>query len=520
MVEYYPDTIVRVLSNVPLDNTYTDTIKFNSLSEQQNYFISKTSKLYTDLSYQRPNYKPMGNAPNPRTPSTLRVPELADDLYNCNYLMFQNHTFGEKWFYAFIKQVNYVSPVCCEIEYEIDDFQTWQFNFSFQPCLVEREHANNDTPFSNTCPEPVSVDYYDMQYTYPYYYPDKYIVLCATPSEKLPTEFIDGDLYGGIYSGLCFYSQPVSSVQNVSLMIRRMDTLGIGESITSIFMTSLLPKKEIAVRGRQETTLIPKETTNFNGYTIKNNKLMCFPYRKIELASTNGQTTTLMPQLLNGDNLQVTFYDCASPSPSIVCVPNYQGSTTDFTNSVEYRENVECQWNNEVYANWLGQNLGQETVNILTQGGKMIIGGLMAGSMANPAVGFAMGASGALGLAKDFARQADMKRLPDTPNGRITGNANFSIGRIGFEIRDYRLNANQAKIIDDFFSMYGYATNLVKIPNLTGRSSWNYVKTNNAIITGTMPVESMAKIKSMFNNGIRLWHGDFVGDYGRSNDIV
>ena len=65
--------------------------------------------------------------------------------------------------------------------------------------------------------------------------------------------------------------------------------------------------------------------------------------------------------------------------------------------------------------------------------------------------------------------------------------------------------------------MYGYATNRVKVPNMEGRESWNYVKMNNVIIKGSIPVDSMDSIKSMFNNGIRFWHGDFVGDYSRSN---
>ena len=57
----------------------------------------------------------------------------------------------------------------------------------------------------------------------------------------------------------------------------------------------------------------------------------------------------------------------------------------------------------------------------------------------------------------------------------------------------------------------------MKVPNMTGRESWNYVKTNNVIISGSVPVDSMDAIKNMFNKGIRFWHGDFVGDYSRSN---
>ena len=37
-----PNTVVRLLNNIRLDNRYTDTINFGSRTEQVNYFSSKT----------------------------------------------------------------------------------------------------------------------------------------------------------------------------------------------------------------------------------------------------------------------------------------------------------------------------------------------------------------------------------------------------------------------------------------------------------------------------------------------
>ena len=68
--------------------------------------------------------------------------------------------------------------------------------------------------------------------------------------------------------------------------------------------------------------------------------------------------------------------------------------------------------------------------------------------------------------------------------------------------------------------MYGYQVNKVKAPNETGRESWNYVKTQKVILNGSIPVESMDRIKKMYNDGVRFWHGDYVGYYSRSNRIV
>ena len=88
-----PNTNVRILKNVPLDNTYRNTIFFLDRGSQVAYFSGKTKYNLTQLSYQAPWGKP------------LRVEVNAENLYDCNYIMFQNTSFGTKWFYAFITNV-------------------------------------------------------------------------------------------------------------------------------------------------------------------------------------------------------------------------------------------------------------------------------------------------------------------------------------------------------------------------------------------------------------------------------
>lgn len=45
----------------------------------------------------------------------------AENLYDCNYIMFQNASFGTKWFYAFITSVAYENNETSRITMEIDD---------------------------------------------------------------------------------------------------------------------------------------------------------------------------------------------------------------------------------------------------------------------------------------------------------------------------------------------------------------------------------------------------------------
>ena len=59
----------------------------------------------------------------------------------------------------------------------------------------------------------------------------------------------------------------------------------------------------------------------------------------------------------------------------------------------------------------------------------------------------------------------------------------------------------------------------VKIPNVTGRTNWNYVKTIDANILGDIPQEDMQKLKDIFNSGVTFWHNpNTFLDYSQSNN--
>lgn len=104
----------------------------------------------------------------------------------------------------------------------------------------------------------------------------------------------------------------------------------------------------------------------------------------------------------------------------------------------------------------------------------------------------------------------------------MSGSANagdiFAIsGLSGFYTYCRTIRAEYAKIIDDYFTMFGYKVNALKVPNIYGRKSFNYVKTIDAVIVGNVPVDAMSKLKNIFNKGVTFWHGDWVGDYERDN---
>ena len=78
-----------------------------------------------------------------------------------------------------------------------------------------------------------------------------------------------------------------------------------------------------------------------------------------------------------------------------------------------------------------------------------------------------------------------------------------------------------AQIIDKYFDVYGYKTNLLKTPNVAHRQNWWYTKTINVNIVGNVPNDDMNKIKEAYNNGLTFWRNpaNFL-NYSVSNGIV
>lgn len=104
-------------------------------------------------------------------------------------------------------------------------------------------------------------------------------------------------------------------------------------------------------------------------------------------------------------------------------------------------------------------------------------------------------------------------------NNESSVGMDFLIGENNCKVKFYNIAPSLEEVmkLDNFFDMYGYATNNVQVPNEDSRESWNYVKTKNVVIFGTMPVEAMACIKAMYNRGVRFWHTVDVGNYSLSN---
>lgn len=115
------------------------------------------------------------------------------------------------------------------------------------------------------------------------------------------------------------------------------------------------------------------------------------------------------------------------------------------------------------------------------------------------------------------------KLLPNIEGGQNTGDVNYSTNLNGFTFKCMRPKLEYLKILDDYFSAYGYKTNRMKVPNITGRTYWNYVEIagSDSIGHGSIPADALSTINSAFHNGVTIWHSHAnIGNYELTNSIV
>lgn len=88
---------------------------------------------------------------------TVTLNGYIDDYREYNYLIFKNKN---KLYYAFITDYEWASDNATRLHYEIDYFQTYQTDVTFNNCYILRKIVTDDTMFSNCLEEDIGVSRY------------------------------------------------------------------------------------------------------------------------------------------------------------------------------------------------------------------------------------------------------------------------------------------------------------------------------------------------------------------------
>lgn len=517
-MEIQPNSKIYILKNVPLDTTYDHTLYFANSTSQYNYFYSKVKHTLTAQSYQRVNR------------GLARIGKSADDCYDCNYMMFQNTSFGTKWFYAYITKVEYVNNETCEIEFEIDPIQTWWFDFTIDYCFVEREHSVTDGLFENLVPEDLEIGDYEIIGSNAFDMNSQGIAMLSSKLYDPNTgEFIppSGGVYDNVYTPLNLeITLDVSGNSGRSLTAPFVDN---GQEDAIIAMYQYPTKFGFAGASWYDFTYLMKEYVG-NTYVPKNKKLLSYPYNLCVITNFDGETAELKWENWNNtDRGKFKVIGTSMGQPSALCCPfGYRGKGgQDYDSGITYNHFPAIPIPGDAFKAYWAQNknsvatsIGGSIASMLGTAGLLAMGALTGPVGIATAVG--VGISGITNVAKTLAKVTEASRVPPQVQGQVTSDyLNAGMNKNYFEIQQLAIKEPFAMVIDDYFTRYGYATHRNKIPNVSSRPHWNYVKTIGATITGSLPADDAKKICQILDAGVTFWkNGSEVGNYGLDNSPI
>lgn len=405
------------LLSVPLEDDYKDTLYFANATAQQTYFAGQVVKSYTDFSYQRKD-------------NVIRVPAQVDTIRNCNYVMYQNTAYSNKWFYAFIERMVYVDDKRTDIFIATDVLQTWMFEMQFKDSFIEREHVNDDTFGLHTIPESLETGDYVCNDIVEQVYgecdwtkPGMMVVIQVTTlrlekegtvveaTNPAPYNVVNGVPGGCYYIGVEFLQ---SELGLVNALIGTYDSFGKSDAILSIF---LCPKN---VTTWHKTTgsgifngnnyyltndgtsvvqfgqaQVPKNTT-LDGYTPHNNKCFCSPFNYIYASNNAGQDVQYRYEDFRGTPI-FTTRGVMEQGGSIKCSPDNSKVSQYWNGTVMkgdgWNEGLtgakfpQISWTSDYYLNWEavnGKNIEvQTTLSAISFAGDVLTGGLLSPAYSN-----------------------------------------------------------------------------------------------------------------------------------------
>lgn len=507
-----PNTIIRILKDCPLDNTYDHTIYFSTASAQANYFSELAKYTLNNQTYQRVNR------------NRMRVQYKADDLYDCNYLMFQNTSYGNKWFYAFIRSVEFVNNITSEIEYEIDVMQTWFFDYTLGQCFIDREHSSTDTAGDNLVPENLELgDYVADNFDGTGELGAKSIVVAATFNGEYQN--IGGSIYSGIYSGLYYNVFPNngSGAQACTEFIQGAGAKADG--IVAVFLMPTAMVTELLESAKEYTINKDKKLSllRADGSAVKNKKLLTYPYNFLYVTNLQGNYAEYHYELFSTSDCQFTLTGDMSINPSVVLAPNsYKGvyGIANYDEKLVLSGFPQLSFNTDSFKAWLAQNGSSLAINALSTSAGLVSATASAAMAGSSVAGNATVANAALGAANLVSQVYQHSVMPHQAKGGSGSQTLAAIGVLDFAFMHKHIQPQFASIVDDYFTMYGYATHRVKVPNRNVRPHWTYTKTVGCVIEGSVPCDDIRKICGIYNNGITFWkNGNEIGNYSLNNSV-
>lgn len=506
-----PNSTVYLMKNVPLDPTYQHTVLFASRENQAAVMLTYTE---AGLIFENQSYQRHGRG-------YLRVAKNVGELLNCNYMMFRNYNSEtlayDRWFYAFVTDVEYVNEATTLVRYEIDIMQTWLFDYQLDPVFVEREHSSTDVIGDNLLDENLERG----EYVFRSFNPSGYLgtafgIVIYSTYEPGETAGTGSDVAGGKYSNLYSAAKPFyfDSADDANSFIERCTADAkapgciVGVCMCPTFYKEVFTNKLPSAWKTQEIT---KPYTDIDNYVPKNKKLFTYPYNFLYVTNLTGSNNELRYELFNTEKAKINIGGAPSLSMDVILAPeNYKvlDDQLNLNEAIFLTDVPMCCYSVDAFNAWFAQNKGSyiagKTNQLIGAVGQFATGNILGGVST-----LVTGVSSTIGEIRDKSVQ------PPNVTGTPAAGSLYGQGSMDFWIGKVNIQQQYAIIIDQYWSKFGYPCRRIKVPNRNARANWNYVKTQGCEFTGSIPASDAERIKSIYDNGVTFWNDiTKVGQYG------
>lgn len=332
---------------------------------------------------------------------------------------------------------------------------------------------------------------------------------------------IDVNPYYDPVSGLI----DISSIQGVNLRTIHND------------LTGALIRVQNVETFEEEGVLIQNKYDGVPNY--KESKLKCYPYTVLVLSDGKGNQVEYKPEFIDGLNLsfrkrgsigtqsKVGYYlqnylDNPIFSKEYILIDGNPNNIPILTDAVaDYVQgninSINAQKDLASSNRWV--DVGSSIVNAIPL---MMLPQTAPLGIAQATTGIAQAENRKYNDLKMLnAKKKDIENIP--PNAQnMSGNTTYEWGNdlIDPIIHIKTVTPEYAKKLSDFFHMYGYQINELRIPNTHTRTHFNYVKCQSLNVRSGMNREIILRFKSIFENGVTLWHTNDIQNYNVSNEVI
>lgn len=565
------NTSFTFYGDVNLNPNSENTLYFASRGDQATYFNSKIITSVSSCYYQRADI------------NRVKVEKPYSMLYKCDYLSFINPDYENKRFYAFVTGVNYIDDNTTEITYIIDNLQTWLLDCTIPSCYIERQHSTTDNIGDSYLYDSLDCgEYVDKEMQNNITSNTMMVFVCTfdmlnwleNNTKTAPLISTNNGVYNDVGIYACYseiggsynntlIGQIIANIYNgvggvtlddfINIYIYPSIGLLLGQSYPT---TGLDSEKLFLVGGAfggtypgQTVNLLsgPSFTPNFtiDGYTPKNNKLFQYPYCLLHVTNNNGGALDLKFEKFRDGNGAITQpqarilgtstseaklrlipeqylgealhdYDCelgldSGAYPTVAMTgDSYLIYLAQNKNRIETGYEVLASNNSASIASDWAMNSMQKGIagGAATLPGSVVSGAAQFNSMMNQ-------------ITMNMAEMEDRAISPNSAKGLSGVGLNYQNGKKNFTQVLKTIDSEHARMIDDYYTLYGYPVKKVDIPNMHARTGFTFIKTIGCVLKGNCPENAKSQIEAMFDRGIRFWADiTHFGDYSITNGII